>query len=100
MRLDEITRSNRVWAIMRGIDYDIDVDYNSKIRLLKNLMQLNSPRRVAVFKFTIDEFKDILLELIDNDYSGFPNPADMKRFKSKCKRMLDNIHLLENKLPK
>ena len=43
MRLDEINRSNKVWAKLKGVNVDVIDEYNSVIILLKQLIHLNSP---------------------------------------------------------
>ena len=99
MRLDEITNSNDVWGKLKGTDFNAVEEYNDIVTLLKILIQLDSSYRVAAYSHTIDLFENIMSDLIDNDYSSFPNQSDIKKFKIKCSKMLRNIQYLKSRLP-
>lgn len=99
MRLDEINRSNKVWAKLKGVNVDVIDEYNSVIILLKQLIHLNSPYRTSVFIGTITEFEDVIIDFINADYTGYPDQNDIKEFKFKCNKMLTNIQYLKSQLP-
>ena len=81
---------------LKGIDFNTIYEYNTIIDLLRTLIQLNSPYRTAMYIHTIDSFETIIDNFINSDYHGYPNQNDIKKFKNKCRKMLQ---YLKSQLP-
>lgn len=64
MRIFEIDSTDRLWANIRGINLDVDQDFEMAVNILDLLVQLNSPYRVQQLMPTVDTVMQNLVEIM------------------------------------
>ena len=94
----EITDKNLEWSVLKGIETTFEDGYTETVDLLKLLIRLKSPHRVAVLLPTILEFENELTEFANTEFFDEEDDSDLLARKNRARTMLAEIDALKQQL--
>lgn len=95
MRIFEIDSTDRLWANLRGINLDVDQDFEMAVNILDLLVQLKSPYRVQQLMPTVDTVMQNLVEIMGANFADDESTSELRK---KVSNMLKELNQLKTKI--
>ena len=95
MKIFEIDDSDRVWAALQGISFDIDNYFTEAKNILDMLIKLKSQHRNNIWLPNIGIVEEKLIRIVN---ANLANDVSSKDLKDKSQQYLDEIKRLKGLL--
>jgi hypothetical protein len=95
MRIDEIDDRDRLWAILREINLDIDNDSAKTIQKLQILVKMKNPVFNKLWLSKINTMEQTLISILNADLANDQSTSELK---NKANQYLQQIQTLKSKL--
>lgn len=95
MRIDEIDNIDKSWAILNGINLDIDTLFQDAQNILLLLIKLKSPYRNRILLPSVEKVEENLKNIIN---ATLAHDSSTRLLKQKARKMLNEIQNLKNQL--